>query len=206
MWRDTFTYENYKDLSFIAPHFECNQQQDAHEFLHFVIEGLGKSSLALNTNSKLEFGDKFMTPIDQIFVSYIKKEITCLECQYKSFTYDQTMDFMLDITHKANSLGTAFSNYIQPEVIIQDYSCKCKYLKVNARIEIFISKIPKVITFQLKRFHFIGLKRQKVHNSITYPNKLNVRPYLENPTGDPLWYELSGVIVHSGCWVVCLLA
>lgn len=190
--------EIYTNLRSIAPHFRYDRQQDAHEFLSYVIDRMWNPNSLHCLNSKQQSENKFAAPINLIFGSYVKTEITCLNCKNKSFTYNQMMDFMLDITKNVKTLDSAIYNFIRPEVLSNEYSCHCSKIKVNAKIENSISQLPKVITFQLKRFSFQNSQSIKIHSSVSYPEILNLSPFLEVPTREPMRYSLTGVIVHSG--------
>lgn len=190
--------EIYTNLRSIAPHFTYDHQQDAHEFLNYVLDSMWKSIPLHYSNSNKKCENKFEVPLNSIFCSYVKTEIKCLECKNRSFTYNKMMDFILDITQNVKTLDSALYNFIQPEILPNEYSCQCSKNKVNAKIENSISKLPMVITFQLKRFSFKNSQSMKVHNSVTYPEILNLRPFLEVTNGKPICYSLTGVIVHSG--------
>lgn len=191
--------EIYTNLHSIAPHFLYNQQQDAHEFLRYVIDNMWEYNSLHCLDSKQEYENKFAASMNLIFGSYIKTEITCLKCKNKSFTYNQMMDFMLDITQNVKTLDSALYNFIQPEILPNEYSCHCSKNKVNAKIKNSISQLPEVITFQLKRFSFQNDQSVKIHSSVSYPEILNLSPFLETPIEEPTRYLLTGVIVHSGC-------
>ncbi|KAM9599015.1 ubiquitin carboxyl-terminal hydrolase 42-like [Morphnus guianensis] len=59
-----------------------------------------------------------------------------------------------------------------------------------------IHRAPKVLTVCLKRFEdFSGGKINKV---VKYSNCLDLRPYMSQTDGEPLFYSLYAVLVHSG--------
>lgn len=108
------------------PRFRGYQQQDAHEFLRYVLDRLDKeysenkldsrhqrsnNSTTNNHNSTggkrpLKYGKKQHTPtiIGNIFGGVLQNEVNCLECGFKSFKQDPFMDLSLDIPlHKVTS-------------------------------------------------------------------------------------------------------
>lgn len=180
--------ELYKNLTHIAPHFVHSQQQDAHEFLKYVLNGL-KNSLDSNSNTQA---------LTEIFGNNIRSEITCLKCKKKNFTYDQNLDFMLDISENVKSLEDALQNFSKPEILENEYTCKCNTTKVDARIINSIAKISEVATFLFKRFAFDRKISTKINNQVSYPERLNMRPYLQKAHGKPVNYNLQAVVVHSG--------
>lgn len=49
------------------------------------------------------------------------------------------MGFMLDITQNVKTLDSGLYNFIQSEILPNEYSCDCSKNKVNAKIENSIS-------------------------------------------------------------------
>ena len=94
-------------LKSIAKHLTFGRQEDAHEFLRYVIDNMWKSCLNNNDiqSQKLDPLSKETTPINQIFGGYHRSQVICLQCKAKSNTYDYFMDFMLDIKVNANSMN-----------------------------------------------------------------------------------------------------
>ncbi|GBM79562.1 Ubiquitin carboxyl-terminal hydrolase 42 [Araneus ventricosus] len=191
----------YQRLKLIAKHFQFGRQEDAHEFLRYVIDNLWKSCLNQNNNcSKLDPASKETTVINQIFGGYHRSQVTCLRCKEKSNTFDHFMDFILDIKQNVLSLEKALEKFIQPELLEQEnsYKCpKCK-MKVSAQKKFTVYKAPNVATFQLKRFDYNRSFGGKITKQISYPDRLNLRPFMSDPKGDPVWYRLNAVLVHSG--------
>ncbi|CAL1284848.1 unnamed protein product [Larinioides sclopetarius] len=191
----------YQRLKLIAKHFQFGRQEDAHEFLRYVIDNLWKSCLNQNNNcSKLDPASKETTVINQIFGGYHRSQVTCLRCKEKSNTFDHFMDFILDIKQNVLSLEKALEKFIQPELLEQEnsYKCpKCK-MKVTAQKKFTVYKAPNVATFQLKRFDYNRSFGGKITKQISYPDRLNLRPFMSDAKGDPVWYRLNAVLVHSG--------
>ena len=63
------------------------QQEDAHEFLRYLLEGMEKAYLARHKAQKLDSYSKETTPINQIFGGYIRTEVKCLQCRHISTTF-----------------------------------------------------------------------------------------------------------------------
>lgn len=92
-------------LKSIAKHFTFGHQEDAHEFLRYVIDHMWRACLSIHENEfgfngitqKLDQLTKATTAINQIFGGYHRSQVICLQCKEKSNTYDYFMDFMLEI-------------------------------------------------------------------------------------------------------------
>ena len=73
------------------------QQEDAHEFLRYLLEGMEKAYLARHKATKLDSYSKETTPINQIFGGYIRTEVKCLQCRHVSTTFQHFQVRMLSI-------------------------------------------------------------------------------------------------------------
>eukprot|EP01036_Dinobryon_divergens_P028965 gene28965-38003_t len=62
------------------------------------------------------------------------------------------------------------------------------------------NRLPKILSFFLKRFRFDieKMKKVKVHDRFEFPNTLDMAPYLSGKPAGPVMYCLSGVVVHVG--------
>lgn len=61
-----------------------------------------------------------------------------------------------------------------------------------------VFRAPNVATFQLKRFDYNRIFGGKITKQISYPETLNLRPYMSESRGDPINYRLFAVLVHLG--------
>ncbi|CAL1540522.1 unnamed protein product [Lymnaea stagnalis] len=181
----------------IAKHMKWGRQEDAHEFLRFVVDHLQQS--CLNGESKLDQLSKDTTVINQIFGGYLRSQVTCLRCHAKSNTFDPFMDISLDIKG-VNTVEDALAKFVKPETLEQEnaYKCpNCKH-KVRAQKRFSIQKAPNVLTLQLNRFDFHRHLSGKITRFIKYPEKINLRNYMSQRQDEPILYHLYGVLVHSG--------
>lgn len=212
-------------LKYINKSFQYGRQEDAHEFLRYIIDHMWKACLmnidsninnnnncngnshgngSTNGNSlthvgKLDPRIKETTYINHIFGGYHRSQVLCLSCNSRSNTFDFFMDLILDIRN-AKSLEEALKRFTQPETLQNEnaYKCgKCRK-KVAARKKFTVYKAPNVATFQLKRFDSDRIFGGKFTKFISYPMELDLRPYMSDPTKPPIKYLLSAVLVHVG--------
>lgn len=195
-------------LKYINKSFQFGRQEDAHEFLRYLIDHMWKACLmnhdiGTKSNSsqlsKLDPKIKETTMINHIFGGYHRSQVTCQICHARSNTFDFFMDFILDIRN-AKSLEEALKRFTQPETLENEnaYKCgKCRK-KVTARKKFTVFKAPNVATFQLKRFDSDRIFGGKITKFISYPEELDLRPYMSDPTKSPIKYNLSAVLVHIG--------
>lgn len=209
-------------LKYINRSFQFGRQEDAHEFLRFVIDHMWKaclmnldisvksSSANINgngntngslANRKLDPRVKETTFINHIFGGYHRSQVLCLSCNTRSNTYDYFMDLMLDIRN-AKSLEEALKKFTQPETLENENAYKCNKCRkmVKAKKKFTVYKAPNVATFQFKRFDSDRIFGGKITKFISYPDELDFRPYMSDPNSESVStrYHLSAVLVHVG--------
>ncbi|XP_008809370.1 ubiquitin carboxyl-terminal hydrolase 25-like [Phoenix dactylifera] len=191
-----------KCLTLFAEHFRGGCQEDAHEFLRYVIDACHNTCLKLKRlsattgNASAVVGP--ITVMKDIFGGALLSQVKCLSCKGESNKTDEIMDISLDL-FQSNSLNDALARFFQPEVLDGNnkYSCgKCKKLSV-ARKQMFIFRAPNVLIIQLKRFE--GIHGGKINRNIEFEEVLVLSKFMYNATQDSQpEYNLFGSIVHSG--------
>lgn len=184
-------------LNCIGKNFRFGRQEDAHEFLRFVVEAIQKSEYA--GRPKLDKVSKETTVANAIFGGYYRSQVKCLQCHHESNTYDPMMDINLDIKD-CSSILNAFKRSVLPDRLDGDnkYFCERCRKKTVAQKRGSIHKEPNVLTLQLKRFDFSRMFGGKVSKEVHFPEDLNIRPFMSCTKLDPMIYKLYGVLVHSG--------
>ncbi|NWR55950.1 UBP36 hydrolase, partial [Bucorvus abyssinicus] len=184
-----------QDLQEIAPHIRFERQEDAHEFLRYTVDAMQKA--CLNGCSTLEPHTQATTLIHRVFGGSLRSRVKCSVCHNTSDTYNLFLDPSLEI-EQASSLEQALELFVQPELLGGEnaYTCdQCKK-KVSASKGLTIHRASNVLTLSLKRLaHFGGAKITK---HVTYPDFLDMRPYMSHRKGDPILYWLYAVLVHMG--------
>lgn len=77
----------YTRLKQICKHMVHGRQEDAHEFMRYLMEAMEKSYLQGVGGTKLDSRSKETNPLGQIFGGYIRTEVTCLKCKHTSTTF-----------------------------------------------------------------------------------------------------------------------
>ncbi|VDI08745.1 ubiquitin carboxyl-terminal hydrolase 3, partial [Mytilus galloprovincialis] len=85
----------------VVPRFRGYQQQDAHEFMRYLLDRLHTELLSLlpypNNNSPFIGPKGKSTIVTAIFGGLLQNEVTCLECRMESKKHDPFLDLSLDI-------------------------------------------------------------------------------------------------------------
>ncbi|XP_019193407.1 PREDICTED: ubiquitin carboxyl-terminal hydrolase 25 [Ipomoea nil] len=195
-------------LKIFAQHFRNGRQEDAHEFLRYVIDACHNTCLRLKKlqqqrkkvgNGSAGGGDgSESTVVKEIFGGALQNQVKCLSCGAESNKVDEIMDISLDVLH-SSSLKDALQKFFQPEILDGNnkYKCeKCNKL-VAARKQMSILQAPNVLVIQLKRFE--GIFGGKIDKAIAFEEVLVLSSYMCKASQDPHpEYKLFGTIVHSG--------
>ncbi|KAK2584175.1 hypothetical protein KPH14_006604 [Odynerus spinipes] len=193
----------YNKLKLICRTMVPGQQEDAHEFLRYLLEGMERAYLTRQKAGKLDSYSKETTPINQIFGGYIRTEVKCLQCGHVSTTFQHFQDLLVDI-RKASTLDEALNSYFSREQLDNnDYKCEACKRRVPATKQFSLERAPKVLCVQLKRFSVLG---GKISRHIDFRQTIDMGPYLWREPNEPLQqltYKLMSIVTHMGPSVNC---
>ncbi|GBM73315.1 Ubiquitin carboxyl-terminal hydrolase 3 [Araneus ventricosus] len=178
----------------VVPRFRGYQQQDAHEFLRYMLDRLHMELLNIlpypKDNNAFFIGAKGKaTIVTTIFGGILQNEVTCLVCGTESKKHDPFLDLSLDIPHHAvmKSVSNKSKDDEPPSIQLLDclssfteleeladselylcHSCKCKQRSTK---RFWIRRLPNVLCLHLKRFRWNNFFRTKLDNYIDFPVK-----------------------------------
>jgi len=192
-----------KNMKAIMPSFRYGRQEDAHEFLRYVISGLQAKEIPKNkTNTDVSPSE---SDIFAIFGGYLRSEVHCYQCGKSSFTYDQFLDLSLEISN-STTLENCFKHFTDAEILEKRnaYSCQeCQTLTKASKC-FTIHTPPPILVVQLKRFalktYYASLRWEKTRKKVRYPSVLDLGPFLasKDKNQGSCNYQLYGVLVHDG--------
>lgn len=176
----------------VVPRFRGYQQQDAHEFLRYMLDRLHMELLNIlpypKNNNTFFIGAKGKaTIVTTIFGGILQNEVTCLVCGTESKKHDPFLDLSLDIPQHAIikqdsskskdeelpsiQLLDCLSSFTELEELAESelylcHSCKCKQRSTK---RFWIRRLPNVLCLHLKRFRWNNYFRTKLDNYIDFP-------------------------------------
>ncbi|XP_021718867.1 ubiquitin carboxyl-terminal hydrolase 15-like [Chenopodium quinoa] len=172
-------------------------QEDAHEFLRLLVASM--QSICLEEAG----GENQVHPIlqettfvQQTFGGRLKSMVVCLRCRHESERYENIMDLTLEIFGWVESLEDALTQFTNPEDLDGEnmYRCGRCASYVRARKQLSIDEAPNILTIVLKRFQEGNYG--KINKCITFPEMLDMVPFMTGSNDCPLLYMLYGVVVH----------
>lgn len=113
-------------LRIFSDNFRCGRQEDAHEFLRYVIDACHNTCLRLK-KLRRKGPDSFNgnSVVKEIFGGALQSQVKCLSCGSESNKVDEIMDISLDILH-SGSLKGAMQKFFQPEILDGSNKYKCE--------------------------------------------------------------------------------
>lgn len=179
------------NLRAIAKHMRPGRQEDAHEFLRYLLDGMledCKASTPSANNPNI---------IEGVFSGRLVSTVTCLSCKGQSECIDAFMDLALEVRN-ADSVEKALMAFTSIESLqgSNRYRCASCQRLVNAHKQILIRDAPHVLTLQLKRFEPSGAK---ISRHVRFPRLLDLAPFLKDGnSAEKCIYALYALVVHEG--------
>ncbi|CAD6975418.1 hypothetical protein A4X06_0g4059 [Tilletia controversa] len=189
----TAPIELNRNLSQFARPLRIGRQEDAHEFLRFLLEGMQKACLTKSPKVLKPSNPLTSTTfVNKIFGGRLRSRVHCLTCGHDSDTFDPFLDLSLDIRSgpvvggfsnggggggALESVNASLAAFTRLEKLDgkNKYKCeKCKKLTA-AHKQFTLDQVPPILTIQLKRFTLTGAK---IGRAINFPEVLNLRNYM----------------------------
>ncbi|KAF2835971.1 ubiquitin carboxyl-terminal hydrolase 2 [Patellaria atrata CBS 101060] len=171
------------------------QQQDAHEYMQFILNSLhlsngGDSISSSNSNSNPE---QCTCIIHKTFYGQLQSTVTCDKCRNVTNTFDPFIDLSLDLRSQvkkrkldgelkdkdiAMELKECLERFTGKEKLAAaDYTCQsCSKTAQNATKQLSIRRLPPVLSIHLKRFEH-AKTATKLNTKLSFPIHLDMHPY-----------------------------
>ncbi|XP_048129791.1 ubiquitin carboxyl-terminal hydrolase 15 isoform X5 [Rhodamnia argentea] len=178
-------------------HIGEGSQEDAHEFLRLLVASMQSICLeGVGGEKKVDPRLQETTFIQYTFGGRLRSKVKCLRCHHESERYENIMDLTLEIYGPVESLEDALTQFTTPEDLDGEnmYRCGRCAAYVRARKQLSIHEAPNILTIVLKRFQ--EGRYGKITKCITFPEMLDMIPYMTGKGDMPPLYMLYAVVVH----------
>ncbi|ETI27708.1 hypothetical protein G647_00157 [Cladophialophora carrionii CBS 160.54] len=175
---------------------DVSVQMDVDEFFNLLFDRIeGQIDPSARGTFKSMYGGQLV------------QQVKSKECEHISERLEPFSAVQVEIKGKAR-LEDSLRAYVEGEVLQGEnkYSCTSCGRHVDAVKRACLKDVPDNLIFNLKRFDYdimTGM-RTKVNDEFQFPDTLDMAPYTlarlsdEQQSGEPDYFQLTGVIVHSG--------
>ncbi|KAJ3632027.1 hypothetical protein MTP99_013125 [Tenebrio molitor] len=175
--------------------FDNYMQQDAHEFLNFLINHISEIILAerqqnsttnnIKSKGTGENGTAHTPPeptwVHEIFQGILTSETRCLNCENVSSKDEDFFDLQVDIEQ-----NTSITH------------CLSSYQEAQKRMR--VKKLPMILALHLKRFKYMEQYNRhiKVSHRVVFPLELRLFNTSDDAVNPDRLYDLVAVVIHCG--------
>ncbi|CAL5332032.1 unnamed protein product [Camellia sinensis] len=173
------------------------KQEDAHEFMRFAINTMQSVCLdEFGREKALHPSTQETTLIQHIFRGHVQSQVICSKCNNVSNQYENMMDLTVEIQGDATCLEECLDLSTVRERLHGDNMYKCdgcnEYVMAWKRLT--VRRAPNILTIALKRFQ--SERFGKLNKRVTFPETLDLSPYMSEVGDGNDVYKLYAVVVH----------
>ncbi|MED6267044.1 Ubiquitin carboxyl-terminal hydrolase 2 [Characodon lateralis] len=205
-----------------APKFVGCNQQDAQEFLRFLLDGLHNEVNRATIWRKVSVEDidhladdekarrmwnmyleREDSKVVDLFVGQLKSSLTCTVCGFRSTVFEPFWDLSIPIPQK-NAGGVTLKDclklFTREDVLEGEERPTCNKCKARRKCtkRFIIQRFPQVLVLHLKRFSDMKIRASKLSTYVDFPLKdLDLREFSAVSSERPV-YNLYAVSNHAG--------
>lgn len=172
--------------------FYSSEQQDAHEFLMYLISALQTHLVdsPMESSSMINEGNW----LTKLFVGQTCKKITCLNCLTETKTQETFSVFSID-SSKTTCVVDQLNRIMLPEYLKEENKFFCSSCNTlhEAETKLYFTRLPDVFAIQLNRFKLDNNKSHKSLSRVSFGTELKIKQ-----TDLEISFDLYAVIVHIG--------
>ncbi|XP_062850327.1 ubiquitin carboxyl-terminal hydrolase 12 [Trichomycterus rosablanca] len=208
--------------------FDNYMQQDAHEFLNYLLNTIAdllqeEKSQERHQNGKLvqnggagggggggsgtttgeanSAEKNQQTWVHEIFQGTLTNETRCLNCEAVSSKDEDFLDLSVDVEQNT-SITHCLRGFSNTETLCSEYKYYCEQCrsKQEAQKRMRVKKLPMILALHLKRFKYMDqLNRYtKLSYRVVFPLELRLFNTSGDATNPDRLYDLVAVVVHCG--------
>ncbi|CAJ0578669.1 unnamed protein product, partial [Mesorhabditis spiculigera] len=208
--------------------FDNYMQQDAHEFLNYLLNTISESLIedkkerplivkngTIRKNhhpapappekdrkrNEAHPGPAETTWVQDIFQGTLTNETRCLHCESVSSKDEDFLDLSVDVEQNA-SITHCLRVFSNTETLQGDqkYYCETCCSHQEAQKKMRIKKLPRMLALHLKRFKYVDQlsRHTKLSYRVLFPLELRLFNVSEDAVNGDRLYDLCAVVVHCG--------
>ncbi|CAH1393809.1 unnamed protein product [Nezara viridula] len=182
-------------------------QQDAHEFLNFLINHINEIILSerpqKSKNGDGDAGNSTPEPtwVHEIFQGILTSETRCLNCETMSSKDEDFFDLQVDIDQNT-SITHCLRCFSSMETLCGDNKFKCDHCSSYQEAQkcMRVKKLPMILALHLKRFKYMEQYNRhiKVSHRVVFPLELRLFNTSDDAVNPDRMYNLVAVVIHCG--------
>lgn len=205
-----------------APKFVGCNQQDAQEFLRFLLDGLHNEVNRVTVRPKVSVEDfdhlsdeekakrmwnmyleRENSKVVDLFVGQLKSSVTCTVCGFRSTVFDPFWDLSIPVAQKSTgevTLKDCLRLFTKEDVLDGEERPTCNKCKARRKCtkRFSIQKFPQILVLHLKRFSDSNIRASKLSTFVNFPlREFDLREFASEG-GERAVYNLYAVSNHSG--------
>ncbi|CAL9104408.1 unnamed protein product [Musa textilis] len=181
----------------IGGNLDYGRQEDAHEFMRFAIDIMQSVCLdEFGGEKTVDTRTQETTLIQYIFGGRLQSQVTCTKCNMVSNRFENMMDLTVEIQGDVESLEECLDQFTIKEWLDGENKYKCDGCNdyVKAWKHLTVNQAPNILTITLKRFQ--SGRFGKLNKRVTFPQNLDLTPYMSGDGDGTDIYTLYAVVVH----------
>ncbi|KAG0215441.1 Ubiquitin carboxyl-terminal hydrolase 26 [Mortierella sp. GBA30] len=188
--------------------FNSPDQQDAAEFLSFVIDlfkEVLEALLSLEHGRESRIVPTDWQPMRDMFQICTEKVIRCQKCPSVSVHNDESLELniQIDADHptEIRDLDWGISETLKEEHMTDDNQRFCDRCnsKEDARVSLSLKSLPKIMVLRLQRNSYLENRPTKLQHGVSCAERMSFDKWLSSDYKGPHPnYELCAIIIHRG--------
>ncbi|XP_022326144.2 ubiquitin carboxyl-terminal hydrolase 46-like isoform X1 [Crassostrea virginica] len=187
--------------------FDNFMQQDAHEFLNYLLNRVSELLQAEKQGNKgkingAENPNKTEpTWVEDLFQGTFTNETRCLTCETVSSKDEDFLDLSVDVEQNT-SITHCLRGFSSMETLSDEhkYYCEVCGTKQEAQKRMRVKKLPKILALHLKRFKYMEQLNRftKLSHRVLFTFELRLFETSDDAYNPDRMYDLVAVVIHIG--------
>ncbi|KAK2170382.1 hypothetical protein LSH36_3g22058 [Paralvinella palmiformis] len=192
--------------------FDNYMQQDAHEFLNYLLNTVAdilqeknqnKSKNSTMTSNGPTTTNNKADPcwVHDIFQGTLTNETRCLNCETVSSKDEDFLDLSVDVEQNT-SITHCLRGFSDTETLCSEYKYYCEVCcsKQEAQKRMRVKKLPHILALHLKRFKYMEQMNRftKLSYRVVFPLELRLFNTSDDAYNPDRLYDLIAVVIHCG--------